>query len=140
LEQSAKVDLSRHLQRSQVLPLALFQALAQRAKAAAASQGAGFGVVLLPGRGFVQDPDGIAAQYQNHLRHMIIAWGTEAVVPVADAATELRRRYRDGIAGDYYQNEGHLTAQGHRAVADFLAPWIGLQFKQVGKTGKNSSG
>ena len=132
LEASARVDLSDHLQRSQVRPLALFQALALRGKAAAAAQGAGFGLVLLPGRGFVQDPDGIAAQYQDYLRRAIVAWGVEMAVPVADAAKQLRRRYRDGIAGDYYQNEGHLTAQGHRAVADFLRPWIDLRFGRGG--------
>ncbi len=136
LEESAKIDLSDHLQRSQAQPLALFQALALRAKAAADGQGAGFGLLLLPGRGFVQNPDGVVAQYQEHLRGAIVAWGAEMALPVADAATDLRRRFQDGIFGDYYQNEGHLTPQGHRAVADFLAPWIKARFGRSGKSGK----
>ena len=135
LNQSAKVDLGDHLQRNQVQPLALFQALVRRARTAAAGQAANFGLILLPGGSFVQDPDGIEAQYQDHLRRAIMAWAKMAEVPTLDAAAELRRRYQGGMRGDYYENEGHLTAQGHSAVAKLLADWINAS--HAGKDKRN---
>ncbi len=135
LNQSKKIDLGDHFQRNQVLPLALFQALVRRAKAATGGQDANLGLILLPGPDFVQDPDGIGAQYQDHLRQAIVAWARAEALPALDAAEELRRRYQNGTHGDYYENEGHLTAQGHSAVAKLLAPWIKANF--AAKSGKN---
>mgnify|MGYP002152693847 FL=1 len=124
LDFTPDVDLRDHFQRRQQRPLALFQALVLRARAAVVARGSQFGIILLAGRSFVQKPQGLSAQYQEFLRQSVSAWAAKKKIPLADTAGLLQSRFLDGQRGDYYANEGHLTVRGHKVVARFIARWI----------------
>ncbi len=96
--------------------------LVRRIQEAAAGYGAELKMVLLPGRSFVVAPDGISAQYQDYLRGRILAaMAASQSVTVIDLASYLRNAHHRRDERWFFPNEGHLTPEGHRVVAGFLA-------------------
>ncbi len=77
-------------------------------------------LVLMPGRLYVEQPDSISAQFQEHLRKEIVGNRDDMGVDVIDLATHLRERYMRDPGRWYYPHEGHLTPEGHRVVYDIF--------------------
>jgi hypothetical protein len=90
----------------------------------AARRGAKLHIVLLGGRSFVADPRGYAAQYQDHMRALIVARAGPAGLRVLDLAAFLRIEDPQGQL--YYTQDGPLTAQGNRVVAQ----WLGKNLRE----------
>ena len=74
----------------------------------------------MPGKTFVKNPNSPIAQAQNYLRRELVAALQHTQVEVIDLALLLRERYQKRSGKWFYPNEGHLTAEGHRIVADIL--------------------
>jgi hypothetical protein len=104
--------------------LDLFMALGAALRDVAARRGAKLHIVLLGGRSFVADPRGYAAQYQDHMRALIVARAGPAELRVLDLAAVLRIEDPQGQL--YYPQDGPLTAQGHRVVAQ----WLGKRLRE----------
>lgn len=100
--------------------LKLFGALIERMRHLCRSRGITFSVVLLPGKSYVDSPQSPSAQFQDYLRAEITARQRRTGVPVIDIAPVLRERYQRNGEELYYPHEGHLTAGGNAAVAEFL--------------------
>ena len=93
-------------------------ALGEALRDVAAGRGAKLHIVLLGGRSFVADPRGYSAQYQDHMRALIVARAGPAGLRVLDLAGYMR--VEDPRGQLYYPHEGPLTAQGNRIVAQWL--------------------
>ena len=104
--------------------LALYQALVLRLRDGLAAKGIRLDVALMPGRSMLVDSDGASARYQDVIRQDILSGLDAAGVPVIDLAAELARKRAAVGASEaadwFYPNEGHLTAKGHRVVAELL--------------------
>ncbi len=82
------------------------------------------GLILMPGRSYVEQPDSVSAQYQDYLRKEIVENSKDMEVDIIDLATQLRERYKRNPGRWYYPHEGHLTVEGHRIVYDILSPLL----------------
>ncbi len=100
--------------------LELFDALAERGRQVSEEHGASFTIALLPGRSFVQDPDGYSANYQEFLRRSLLERIGEAGIPVIDLALPLRQSYDSGEGTFFHPNDGHLDPAGHAKVAALI--------------------
>jgi hypothetical protein len=98
--------------------LDLFMALGEALRDVAARRGAKLHIVLLGGRSFVADPRGYAAQYQDHVRALIVARAGPAGLRVLDLAGYLR--IEDPRGQLFHPQDGPLTVQGNRIVAQWL--------------------
>jgi hypothetical protein len=98
--------------------LDLFMALGSALRDVATGRGAKLHIVLLGGRSFVADPNGYAAQYQDHVRALIVARAGPAGLRVLDLAGYLR--IEDPRGQLYFPPDGPLTVQGNRIVAQWL--------------------
>jgi hypothetical protein len=87
--------------------------------------GADLSIALLPGSSFINRPESLSAQYQEYLRKRLVAElkGTSDIA-VIDLATRMQEAPEDHKKQWYFPNEGHLTPQGHRHVAQVLASRI----------------
>ena len=65
--------------------------------------------------------DSPVAQAQDYLRQQILATSEKMQIDVIDVASSLRERSQTQSGRWFYPHEGHLTAEGHRIVADILA-------------------
>ncbi len=82
-------------------------------------------LLLMPGKSFVERPGSLSAQFQDYFRKKIVANGKRLNVTVIDLANQLRELYHKGPVDNWFHpNEGHLTADGHRVVADIISPLI----------------
>ncbi|MEM9473366.1 MAG: SGNH/GDSL hydrolase family protein [Pseudomonadota bacterium] len=113
-------DISAMLADSTKPSIDLFDALIQRLDDRVRSVNAKLIVALLPGRSFVHEPDGYSAQYQDHIRDLINKRLKQAGIGSLDIGDELRRRFENGDTDLYFPYDGHLTANGHRVMADLL--------------------
>lgn len=104
--------------------LDLFMALGEALRDVAARRGAKLHIVLLGGRSFVADPRGYSAQYQDHMRALIVARAGPAGLRVLDLAGYMR--VEDPRGQLYYPQDGPLTAQGNRIVAQ----WLGKNLRE----------
>jgi len=104
--------------------LDLFMALCDALRDVAARRGAKLHIVLLVGRSFVVDPRGYAAQYQDHMRALIVARAGPAGLRVLDLAGYLR--IEDPRGQLFFPGDGPLTAQGNRVVAQ----WLGKNLRE----------
>ena len=102
--------------------LRLFRALMQQINEACEHHRVQFGLILMPGKSFVEDPQSTSAQFQGYLRAQILEAAGEASIQAIDLASALRERFEERPETYFYPNEGHLTPRGHRAVAEILAP------------------
>ena len=106
-------------------PVDLFVRLVRQMGALCATNGVALDIALMPGRSFVEQPGTISAVYQDYLRAAIIKRQADLGVPVIDLATPLRERAANGAHDLYHPNEGHLTAEGHKVVAELLGAAFG---------------
>lgn len=113
-------DISGLLADSVKPSVELFDALVRRLDEGARTMDAKLVVALLPGRSFVHEPQGYSAQYQDYIRRLIMARLKSTDIGVLDLGSELRRQFDKGETDLYFPNDGHLTANGHRIMADFL--------------------
>lgn len=83
------------------------------------------GIVLLPGRSYVEQPASLSAQYQEYFRQYInSSLESTSSIKVMDMAKYLREMHEMGTKNLYYPNEGHLTPLGHEYVAEYLLTQI----------------
>jgi lysophospholipase L1-like esterase len=101
-------------------PLNLFTQLVAEIRELCGIHDVALSIVLMPGRSFVEMPDSLSAQYQDYLRHEILARDAELGVPLLDLATALREQYAASGERLFFPNEGHLNQAGHRAAAGLL--------------------
>jgi len=113
-------DISGLLAENVKPSIELFDALLQRLEEGVQSMNAKLVIALLPGRSFVHDQRGYSAQYQDYIRRLIIARLENTDIGVLDLGSELRRQFDKGETDLYFPNDGHLTPNGHRIMADFL--------------------
>ena len=78
----------------------------------------------MPGKSYVVRPSSPSAQFQDYLRKKILDNSKKMEVDMIDLAGLLRSRYQKTEGRWFYPNEGHLTAEGHRVVADILSPLV----------------
>ncbi len=101
--------------------LTLFEALIDRLSKTIEDNNGHIQLVLLPGHSYVQQPDSLSAQYQDFFRRYIIEkFGQQRSTSVIDLATQLQKLHNNGVKDLYFPNEGHLSANGHKQVADFI--------------------
>ena len=98
----------------------LFDALIKRLTDFVQARNAKLLVALLPGQSFVREPDGYSAQYQDYIRGRILDRLRVQGISTLDLGNELRSRYNSGETDLYFPDDGHLTVNGHRVVADLL--------------------
>lgn len=99
----------------------LFGLLLDRLSRQCERQNVKLSVAVLAGRSFFHSPSSISAQYQEYFREQVIACCERSKLPSIDVATLMRQRNGAASAAWFHPNEGHLTAAGHRLVADILA-------------------
>lgn len=99
----------------------LFWAITQRIAAQADERNIGLKLVLLAGKSYAQNPWSLSSQYQESLKRQILARCESAKVPVIDVAGEMRRRFQQNSPSLFFPNDGHLSPEGHRLVAEILA-------------------
>lgn len=99
----------------------LFSSIVSQMERVCASHKATLVLALLPGRSFIEQPSGLSARYQEHLRRQIVAEPGTPGVAVIDLAGLMLDRYSREEGRWYYPNEGHLTPLGHQVIADLLA-------------------
>lgn len=117
-------DLSNRFDDRFERSIRLFTAIVGRIRNACAAKEINFGLVLMPGRSFIERPGSPSAQFQDYLRKKIIESRESIKVRIIDLADLLRRRYEEDSGNWFYPNEGHLTPEGNRVVSDILAPRI----------------
>lgn len=108
-------------------PLNLFVQLVWKIRELCDANNVGFGLLLLPGKSFVESPDGVSGQFQNYLREAILAKKDELRVPIFDMAERLRSEYQRERKQLFFPHEGHLNPAGHRAVAELLRGQLPLR-------------
>ena len=77
-------------------------------------------LILMPGKSFIQRPSSISARFQDYLRKEIVNEGRKIKMHVIDLADRLRSQHNAQPGEWFYPNEGHLTVNGHRIVANIL--------------------
>jgi hypothetical protein len=118
-------ELSGHFEARFTYPLDLFTAIVERLKSLCDGADIEFSLILMPGRSFVEDPGSASQQFQEYLRRGILSVGEHIEVNVMDLALHIKQRYMESGETLFYPNEGHLTAQGHEVVAEYLAVAMG---------------
>ena len=78
-------------------------------------------VVLLAGGTYYKVPRSPSAQYQDFFAREIVRHLQARSIPVIHVAELMRERFAREGTGVFHPHEGHLTAAGHRRVAEILA-------------------
>ncbi len=107
----------------------LFSAIVDQMRDSCAENQVKLGLILMPGRSYIERPNSASSQFQEYLREKIVENREEMDVDVIDLAEHLRERYKINPGKWFYPNEGHLTTEGHRAVSDILLPILGFEKK-----------
>lgn len=127
-------DFTDHFEKRFASPLQLFFGLMGEIHQLCIDRGIRFGMVLFPGKSFVENPASLSGQFQDYLRYQILNTGESMGIPVFDLANKLREQYRHHSGQWFFPNEGHLTVEGNRVVAELLKPFID-QVQSTGKSG-----
>jgi hypothetical protein len=98
----------------------LFWALVDRLQEKATSAGSQLALATLAGRSYVEAPSSLSATFQDFFRRRLATEAAARRVPFIDVAGQMRERYQESPQPWFYPNEGHLTAQGHQAVASIV--------------------
>lgn len=102
-------------QRSLELFSALTLSLLERLKA----QGVDLGLILIPGRSRVQNPESISGQYQVYLETQLGDFAKKHAMPAVLLSTELTKSSAKSEL--FFPHDGHFTKQGNEVVAAILA-------------------
>ena len=78
-------------------------------------------VVLLPSASFIEEPQSVSAQHQDFFRRRLLEMGAALKFDFIDLGDRLRARRKRKGGEWFYQHDGHLTASGHRVVAEELS-------------------
>lgn len=113
-------DVSRGFEQRFAPSLKLFSFLVGKIRTACESHDASLILVLLPGRSYVERPGSVAFQYQNYLRKKILENKEDLKTPIHDLAGWMLTEHERNPGHWFYPNDGHLTPEGHRLVADYL--------------------
>jgi hypothetical protein len=79
-----------------------------------------FVVVLLASSSYFKFPNLPSGQYQDFFARHVVQRLTGKGISVVDLSALLRTRFRDDAANLFFPHEGHLTATGHKHVAEIL--------------------
>ncbi len=101
--------------------LRLYDALLEQIRSLCRENDAQLVLVLLAGRSFVERPGSNSAQFQDFFRRRLADSAHRHGIAVIDLAEHLKRYSRERDVRLYYPNEGHLTPEGNRVSAAFLA-------------------
>lgn len=105
--------------------IALFGSILEGVQQACGERGARLELILLPGRLCVVLPDSLPGQAQAFFRTAATQECARLGIPVHDVTLALQRRYEAEPGKWYYPNEGHMTPEGHRVVAEILTRMLG---------------
>jgi len=100
--------------------LDLFSKILGKIRGLCSQKRAELSLILMPGKSFVLTPHSTSAWYQDYLRKEIVRMADRMKVNVIDLASLLRLRYDAQPGAWFHPNEGNLTVDGHRVVADIL--------------------
>lgn len=119
-------DFSAEFEKSHRYTLELFTAIIQEIQVLSLEKRIRLTVVLLAGQTFMKFPKSPDAQAQDYFRKEIVRSLSQLQIEVLDLAFLLRERYDSERPKTrwYYPNEGHLTPEGHRIVAEILSQYI----------------
>jgi len=101
--------------------LRLYDALLEQTRALCRRNEARLVLVLLAGRSFVERPGSNSSQFQDFFRRRLADTARRHGIAVLDLAAHLKRYSHEKDVRLYYPNEGHLTPEGNRVAAAFLA-------------------
>ncbi len=101
--------------------LRLYDALLEQIRSLCRENDTKLVLVLLAGRSFVERPGSNSAQFQDFFRRRLADSAHRHGVAVIDLAKHLKRYNQERDVQLYYPNEGHLTPEGNRVSAAFLA-------------------
>jgi len=94
----------------------LASALITRIREQVTASGARLIIAPLPGRSFIRAPGSYSALFQDHVRNFVASLAESNGLEVIDVADELLAQNVDDVVL-FHPNEGHLTVEGHAAVA-----------------------
>lgn len=117
-------DVSGALDNRNRKSLDLFFALMARSIRAVESQGARFGLILMPGRSLIEKPASISGQYQRYLEANLLTWAKARRLPAINLVAALSNARGAGASPLFFPHDGHLTPLGHEEVARALAAEI----------------
>ncbi len=101
--------------------LRLYNALLEQIRSLCRRKDARLVLVMIAGRSFVERPGSNSAQFQDFFRRRLAAAAHHRGIAVIDLAEHLKRYSHEKDVRLYYPNEGHLTPEGNRVSAAFLA-------------------
>ena len=111
--------LKSHIEERLKGDIALFLAMTDRARAMITGQGGKMAFALMPGSGYFRE-DTVPGVYQRTTANALLDALKDRGYRVADLGPELERQIDSGKQL-FHPNEGHLTPEGHREVAEILA-------------------
>jgi hypothetical protein len=94
----------------------LASALITRVREQVTASGARLIIAPLPGRSFIRAPGSYSALFQDHVRNFVASLAESNGLEVIDVADEMLAQNVDDVML-FHPNEGHLTVEGHAAVA-----------------------
>ena len=105
--------------------LKLFEAIYDRIAARCAQSNIELKVALLGGRSLVEAPGSVSAQYQKVLGDGISVMLRRKQVDPIDISARMAARGGSPAKAFFFPNDGHLTAEGHKVVAEILREGLG---------------
>ena len=121
LNQFNTSNLNQHFDSRFKDALRLFTAIVEHIRDACDQKGIRLGLILMPGRSFIERPESPSALFQDYLRRKIVEQKEHLEVKMIDLASLLRERFQIDGGRWYHPHEGHMTPEGHRVMADILA-------------------
>lgn len=120
LNQFDTANLNQHFDSQFKDTLRLFTAIVEHIRDACDQKGIRLGLILMPGRSFIERPGSPSALFQDYLRRKIVEQKEHMEVKVIDLASLLRERFKIDGGRWYHPNEGHLNPAGHKVMAEIL--------------------
>lgn len=99
---------------------ALFGEIAAQTARACRHHGVFLGLILMPGRSYIQSPRSLSARMQAAIHQQVLAKAGQHQIAVIDLATEIKQRAAQNAPKWFFPQDGHLTVFGHRQVAALL--------------------
>jgi len=109
----------------------LFLMLALALTDSCSDLGAKSSIALIPGISYINAPDSLSNRYQEFLRGKLVSeLGRIPYITVINLAAAMQNDADRIEHGWYFPNDGHLSPQGHRYVADVLARDLKIRAQQ----------
>jgi hypothetical protein len=107
--------LERRLVEQEKLLLALLTATQKETQ----QQNSKLTLALLPGQSYIISPTSYSAYFQDYVRIKTKKMAASLGIDTIDIAEQLSKQYRQGDVW-FHPNEGHLTAEGHKKLAEII--------------------